>query len=134
MLAARHPYEDALMSKSKKRDGALNSKRRAARDPRDHSRHSQPPAIDWESLNHKPAFSVAEFCARVGISRQTFHNWQTHGIGPHTIKCGGRVLITRQAEAAWLERCATAPPPASLSTPDGSPRRRGRSSIYAPAP
>jgi hypothetical protein len=96
MLAARHPYEDALMSKSKKRDGALNSKRRAARDPRDHSRHSQPPAIDWESLNHKPAFSVAEFCARVGISRQTFHNWQTHGIGPHTIKCGGRVLITRR--------------------------------------
>lgn len=105
-----------------------SSKRRAERDPRDHSRHS-PRNIDLAAIQHKPTFSVDEFCARHGFSRQTFMNWQARGIGPATARCGGRVFVTRESERLWLARCAATPAPAPAMPPDGKPRRPGRPSL-----
>jgi hypothetical protein len=45
------------------------------------------------------AFSVAEFCRRHRISPQLFYKFRTQM--PVTFRIGTRVLISREAAAAW---------------------------------
>jgi hypothetical protein len=45
------------------------------------------------------AFSVAEFCRRHGISTQLFYKFKSDM--PVTFRVGNRVLISREAAAAW---------------------------------
>jgi hypothetical protein len=45
------------------------------------------------------AFSIAEFCRRHGISIQLFYKCKNQM--PATFRVGARVLISREAAAAW---------------------------------
>jgi hypothetical protein len=47
------------------------------------------------------AYSVDEFCARHRISPQLFYKLKPQGLMPITFKLGTRVLISREAAAAW---------------------------------
>jgi hypothetical protein len=47
------------------------------------------------------AYSIAEFCRRHAISQSFYFALQASGKGPRTMKLGGRVLISREAAAAW---------------------------------
>jgi hypothetical protein len=48
------------------------------------------------------AYSIDEFCARHGpISRSYYYKLKENGLGPREIKIGTRVLISREAAAAW---------------------------------
>jgi predicted DNA-binding transcriptional regulator AlpA len=61
----------------------------------------------------KAAYSIDEFCRRNSISRRTLYNLLDQGIGPRTMKLGGRRLISAEAETAWhreLENEAAAAP------------------------
>jgi hypothetical protein len=53
-----------------------------------------PPATD-----DADAFSVAEFCRRHGISPQLFYKFKNEM--PATFRVGTRVLISKEAAAAW---------------------------------
>ena len=48
------------------------------------------------------AYSVADFCAAVGISPRTFWALQKSGDGPPVTRIGRRVLVRRQAAELWL--------------------------------
>lgn len=52
------------------------------------------------------AFSVAEFCRRHRISTQLFYKFRDDM--PATFRVGGRVLISREAAAAWRRERETA--------------------------
>ena len=45
------------------------------------------------------AFSVAEFCRRHGVSVQLFYKFRDQM--PASFRVGSRVLISREAAAAW---------------------------------
>jgi hypothetical protein len=45
------------------------------------------------------AFSISEFCRRHGISVQVFYKYRDQM--PVTFRVGSRVLISREAAAAW---------------------------------
>jgi hypothetical protein len=47
------------------------------------------------------AYSVAEFCMRHRISTQMFYKLRSQGLMPLTFRVGTRVLISREAAAAW---------------------------------
>ena len=47
------------------------------------------------------AYSVDEFCARHRISPQLFYKLKPQGLMPVTFNVGTRVLISREAAAAW---------------------------------
>ena len=47
------------------------------------------------------AYSIAEFCARHCISRGKFYLLLNKGKAPKTFNVGTRVLISREAAAAW---------------------------------
>jgi hypothetical protein len=47
------------------------------------------------------AFSISEFCRRNGISIQLFYKLKPLGLMPPTFRLGARVLISREAAAAW---------------------------------
>ncbi|GAB9214360.1 hypothetical protein BDS110ZK18_42840 [Bradyrhizobium diazoefficiens] len=47
------------------------------------------------------AYGIEEFCARHRISRQLFYKMKALGMMPATFKLGTRVLISREAAAAW---------------------------------
>lgn len=47
------------------------------------------------------AYSVDEFCARHRISPQLFYKLKPQGLMPATFNVGTRVLISREAAAAW---------------------------------
>ena len=47
------------------------------------------------------AFTVNEFCARHRISPQLFYKLKPQGLMPVTFNVGTRVLISREAAAAW---------------------------------
>ncbi|WBL76026.1 hypothetical protein I3J27_23685 [Bradyrhizobium xenonodulans] len=75
------------------------------------------PEITARKLNHPTsaiepdALSIDEFCARHRISRRLFYKLKSEGLMPVTFKLGTRVLISREAAAAWrraLEADATA--------------------------
>jgi hypothetical protein len=52
------------------------------------------------------AFSVAEFCRRHGISLQLFYKLKNQM--PVTMRVGTRVLISKEAAAAWRRERETA--------------------------
>lgn len=57
------------------------------------------------------ALSIDEFCARHRISRTLYYKLKSEGLMPATFKLGTRVLISREAAAAWRrarEAAATA--------------------------
>jgi hypothetical protein len=47
------------------------------------------------------AYSIEEFCARHRISPQLFYKLKPLGLMPATFRVGTRVLISREAAAAW---------------------------------
>ncbi|MCK1404141.1 hypothetical protein [Bradyrhizobium sp. 76] len=47
------------------------------------------------------AYSIDAFCARHSISTQLFYKQKREGLTPATFKVGTRVLISREAAAAW---------------------------------
>lgn len=53
------------------------------------------------AIDNADAYSIDEFCARNGISRQLFYKLKPQGKMPKTFKLGARVLISREAAAAW---------------------------------
>jgi predicted DNA-binding transcriptional regulator AlpA len=46
-------------------------------------------------------FSILEFCRRHGFSRPHFYRLRAQGLTPTEFRLGSRVLITREAAAAW---------------------------------
>jgi hypothetical protein len=53
------------------------------------------------AADHADAYSVEEFCARHRISPQLFYKLKPLGLMPATFNVGARVLISREAAAAW---------------------------------
>lgn len=47
------------------------------------------------------AYTVDEFCAAYRICRASFYNLQKSNLGPRIMRVGGRVLISKEAAAAW---------------------------------
>jgi excisionase family DNA binding protein len=47
------------------------------------------------------AYSIAEFCERHRISHQLFYKLRAQGQMPATFNVGSRVLISKEAAAAW---------------------------------
>lgn len=47
------------------------------------------------------AFSIDEFCLRHCISRAFYYKLREDNRGPREIKIGTRVLISKEAAAAW---------------------------------
>ena len=56
------------------------------------------------------AYSVDEFCARHRISPQLFYKLKPQGLMPATFRVGTRVLISREAAAAWRRERENATP------------------------
>jgi hypothetical protein len=46
-------------------------------------------------------YTIEEFCRRHGIGKQFYYYLRREGIGPQTLKLGGKVLITKEAAARW---------------------------------
>ena len=65
------------------------------------------PEVSGRKLTHfneaddADAYSVDEFCARHRISQQLFYKLKPQGLMPVTFNVGTRVLISREAAAAW---------------------------------
>jgi hypothetical protein len=57
--------------------------------------------IRANAADHADAYSVDEFCARHRISPQLFYKLKPQGLMPATFNVGTRVLISREAAAAW---------------------------------
>lgn len=53
------------------------------------------------AADHADAYSIHEFCARHRISPQLFYKLKPQGLMPATFNVGARVLISREAAAAW---------------------------------
>jgi hypothetical protein len=53
------------------------------------------------TIDDADAFSVTEFCRRNRISVQLFYKLKPQGLMPPTFRLGARVLISREAAAAW---------------------------------
>jgi hypothetical protein len=47
------------------------------------------------------AYSIAQFCARHGLSIQSFYKFKALGLMPDTFRVGTRVLISREAAKRW---------------------------------
>jgi hypothetical protein len=50
--------------------------------------------------------SPGEFCAKYSVSRSTLESWRRKGLAPREVQPikGGRILITSEAEAEWLQK------------------------------
>jgi hypothetical protein len=53
------------------------------------------------AMDDADAYSVDEFCARHRISPQLFYKLKPQGLMPATFNVGTRVLISKEAAAAW---------------------------------
>jgi hypothetical protein len=72
-------------------------------------------ADDADATGRKPdaaddadAYSVSEFCARHRFSPQLYYKLKPMGLMPVTFNVGSRVLISREAAAAWRRERETA--------------------------
>lgn len=72
------------------------------------------------------SFTIAEFCARHGLSRSTYYNLQLRDLGPQTFKIGRLVRITRDAERAWVTKVESGDLDPEPPRPSNLERRRGR--------
>jgi hypothetical protein len=62
-----------------------------------------------DTASEADAFTIAEFCRRHRISHQLFYKLKPKGLMPVTFRLGARVLISKEAAAAWrAEREAAA--------------------------
>jgi hypothetical protein len=61
-----------------------------------------------DTTDDADAYSVDEFCARHRISPQLFYKLKPQGLMPVTFNVGTRVLISREAAAAWRRARETA--------------------------
>jgi hypothetical protein len=59
------------------------------------------PLVDSPAPHFVDAYSIHDFCARHGISPQLFYKLKPLGLMPVTFNVGARVLISREAAAAW---------------------------------
>jgi len=57
--------------------------------------------IQVVEADHADAYSIDEFCSRHRISPQLFYKLKPLGLMPATFNVGTRVLISREAAAAW---------------------------------
>lgn len=64
--------------------------------------------MDHPATSEADALSIDEFCARHRISRTLFYKMKSEGLMPATFKLGTRVLISREAAAAWRRARETA--------------------------
>ena len=71
------------------------------RSTRRRHRARAPPDDDDASAD---AYSIAEFCRRHAISESFYFALQAAGLGPRIMKVGSRVLISREAAAAWRRK------------------------------
>lgn len=55
------------------------------------------------------AYSIKEFCAQHGISRNLFYTLIKAGKAPRTLKLGKRRLISEEAAAEWRKACEEKP-------------------------
>jgi hypothetical protein len=62
----------------------------------------------FNKVEDADAYSVDEFCVRHRISPQLFYKLKPQGLMPVTFKVGARVLISREAAAAWRRARETA--------------------------
>jgi hypothetical protein len=53
------------------------------------------------AIDDADSLSIAEFCRRNRISVQLFYKLKPQGLMPPTFRLGARVLISREAAAAW---------------------------------
>lgn len=53
------------------------------------------------TADNPDAYSIDEFCSRHRISTQLFYKLKPLGLMPVTFNVGSRVLISREAAAAW---------------------------------
>lgn len=58
----------------------------------------------------RDAFTVAEFCRSIGISRAFFYKLPVEQ-RPSIIRLGRRVLIAREAASEWRRRMESTPAP-----------------------
>jgi predicted DNA-binding transcriptional regulator AlpA len=63
-----------------------------------------PQAKPPKSTADLAAFSIPEFCRRHEISRSTFYNLKRLGEGPRETRIMKRIVISREAAAAWLRK------------------------------
>ena len=57
------------------------------------------------ALADKLAWSIEEFAQLHSLSRSHFFNMRAAGVGPSEMRCGSKVLISREAAARWrIER------------------------------
>jgi hypothetical protein len=61
-----------------------------------------------DAADDADAYSVDEFCARHRISPQLFYKLKPKGLMPLTFNVGTRVLISKEAAAAWRRERETA--------------------------
>jgi hypothetical protein len=61
-----------------------------------------------DAANDADAYSIDEFCARHRISPQLFYKLKPKGLMPATFNIGARVLISKEAAAAWRRERETA--------------------------
>ena len=59
------------------------------------------PALADAITDEADAFSLVKFCRRHGISLQMFYKLAHQGLAPQTFNVGTRVLVSREAAAAW---------------------------------
>jgi hypothetical protein len=82
-----------------------------------HRIRGPPPIDDFD------AFPIAEFCRRHGISPQLFYKLKPQGLMPPTFRLGARVLISREAAAAWRREREAASQAAETTDPLERKRR-----------
>jgi hypothetical protein len=59
-------------------------------------------------LAERDVMSITEFCEQHGCSAGYYFKLQRLGLGPRTIKVGGRVFISKAAVRDWLAARETA--------------------------
>jgi len=60
------------------------------------------------AMNDKLAFSIAEFCVAVGISRRHLYTLWERNQGPPRAKAGDRVIIPTEGAEKWLRELEAA--------------------------
>lgn len=62
-------------------------------------------------MDEKDAFSIPEFCRRIGISASFYFAESREGRGPRVMRVGHRVLISKEAAADWRREREATPAP-----------------------
>jgi hypothetical protein len=52
-------------------------------------------------MDEQDAYTIDEFCAKHRVGRALYFKIKADGIGPKEMRVGAKVLISREAAAAW---------------------------------